>query len=285
MTILIGVGKKLSLKRPKAGRVVLLFQPAEETGQGSELVINDPAFEKIRPDLCFAIHNLPGFELGKIVVGKGPFACASRGICVKLEGVSAHAGQPEKGNSPSEAMCQLINIWKKVPENIGIKDNLPIATVVGARLGAKAFGTAPADADIWVTLRAQTNEMMDRLIEFSQNQISEISVRSGLKYKISFEDIFPATINSAEATKIVLKAVKGSPVKVIREPFRWSEDFSRFINEATGALIGLGAGKDCKNLHNPEYDFPDALIEIGIDIYWDILKELELFEGRVDAYE
>ncbi|MGM0599970.1 MAG: amidohydrolase [Candidatus Rifleibacteriota bacterium] len=275
MAILTGVGKKLSLKRPREGRVVLLFQPAEETGQGSELVINDPAFTKIRPDFCFAIHNLPGFELGKIVIGRGSFACASMGICVKLKGVSAHAGQPERGHSPAKAMCQLIDAWAGVPEILGLTGSLPLATVVGARLGAKAFGTAPANAEIWVTLRAKTDEMMMRLIEFSEKLVSETSTRFNLKSEIGFEDIFPATLNSTEAVDLVLKAVKGKPVKIINEPFRWSEDFSRFINEAPGALIGLGAGKDCKNLHNPEYDFPDDLIEAGVNLFIDIIRQVE----------
>ena len=279
MAIMVGLGKKLSLDRPKSGRVILLFQPAEETGQGAELVIKDSAFKKLNPDYCFAIHNLPGFELGRIVIGKGPFTCASRGMCIELKGVSAHAGQPEKGNSPAKAMCQLINTWANVPEILGLKGSLPIATVVGAKLGAKAFGTAPADAVIWVTLRAETNDMMNRLIEFSKNQIKEVSACFDLKFEISFEDIFPATINSTEAINIVLNACKSKPVEILNAPFRWSEDFSRFFNDKPGALIGMGAGKNCKNLHNPEYDFPDDLIEAGIDIYWNILNELNIFAG------
>ncbi|MBE9080318.1 amidohydrolase [Romeria aff. gracilis LEGE 07310] len=144
MAILAAVGIQLAAQRPLRGRVVLLYQPAEETGQGAAAVIADEKFSQIRPDYVFALHNLPGQPLGQVVVRSGTFSCASRGVTITLLGKTAHAAQPETGISPAAAMCQLIDELSQLPTRLGFGDELAFATVVGARLGEKAFGTSPA---------------------------------------------------------------------------------------------------------------------------------------------
>lgn len=79
-SILAGFALVLNKKRPEKGEVILLFQPAEETGKGALQVINDPQFESIKPDMAFALHNLPGFERHTIVLREQTFAAASVGI-------------------------------------------------------------------------------------------------------------------------------------------------------------------------------------------------------------
>jgi amidohydrolase len=79
MAIMCGLAVQLAANRPVRGRVVLLFQPAEETGAGAADVIADPRFERIRPDYAFALHNLPGLPLGSVGVRSGPFTFASEG--------------------------------------------------------------------------------------------------------------------------------------------------------------------------------------------------------------
>jgi amidohydrolase len=79
MAIISGLGMHLSKNPPSKGKVVLLFQPAEETGVGAEAVIKDPKFKSIKPDYAFALHNLPTFDSKQIILKKGAFAAASVG--------------------------------------------------------------------------------------------------------------------------------------------------------------------------------------------------------------
>ena len=62
-------------------------------------------------------------------------------------------------------------------------------------------------------------------------------------------------------------------MQVVDAPFRWSEDFGRFTAVAEGALFGLGAGEKTIDLHDPDYDFPDELIESGSAIFQRIVRE------------
>src|SRR5690606_35641080 len=101
MAIIAGHAGAMAARRPVRGRVIVLFQPAEETGAGAAAVIADPAFKAIEPDFAFALHNLPGVPLGAAGIRAGAFNFASEGLSIRLEGKTAHASQPEAGLSPA----------------------------------------------------------------------------------------------------------------------------------------------------------------------------------------
>ncbi|MGB0969195.1 MAG: amidohydrolase, partial [Halocynthiibacter sp.] len=107
MCMVLGLGMALAM-RPARGRVILLFQPAEETGFGAQAVIDDPRWPEIKPNYAFAYHNVPGHALGEIGLRSGPANCASRGMQINLEGKSSHAAAPEDGISPAPAIAQMI---------------------------------------------------------------------------------------------------------------------------------------------------------------------------------
>ena len=120
LAILCGLGARMAVEPPLRGRVVLMFQPAEETGAGAAAVIADPAFAAIVPDYAFALHNLPGFPLGHVGVRAGAFNFASEGLAIRLTGKTAHASQPEAGRSPAATMCALVTALPELPEKLGI---------------------------------------------------------------------------------------------------------------------------------------------------------------------
>jgi metal-dependent amidase/aminoacylase/carboxypeptidase family protein len=246
---------------------VLLFQPAEESGAGAIAVVNDPRFARIRPDRVFGLHNLPGHPAGQIVVRDGTFACASRGMIVRLKGATAHAAQPETGLSPAAAMCEIIDLLGRLPEVLRCRDELAFATVVGAKLGDNSFGVAPGAAEIYATLRAETDSGMERLVTHCEKMLRDIAAMHKLGVSIAYEEIFAATMNSAAAVDTIRSACKGLDVHEIEEPFRWSEDFGCLSRVADGAFFGLGAGQDMPQLHNDDYDFPDELVDPGADVF------------------
>ena len=114
-SIIAGLAQRLSEKRPEKGEVVLLFQPAEETGQGAKRIIADPLFEQIKPDVAFALHNIPGYPKNKVLLRKGCFAAGSLGLKLMFDGVTAHASQPETGHSPQHILSALIDISARKP--------------------------------------------------------------------------------------------------------------------------------------------------------------------------
>ena len=279
MAILAAVASHLAQHRPRHGRVVLLFQPAEETGEGAAAVVADPRFASLRPDWCFALHNVPGYPLGQLLLREGAFSCASRGMSIELIGKTAHAAQPETGLSPAPALCRLIAALSSLPAGLAAEGEICFATVVGAKLGEQAFGTAPGQASLWVTLRSERNESMQRLVAHAEALVASIAGESGLRHAIAYQDVFPATCNAAEAIAQLRCAAAGRSAQWLDQPFRWSEDFGHFTELARGAMFGIGAGENSPELHHPDYDFPDALIAQAAEVFIDLVRECLKF-GR-----
>jgi len=276
MTMVAGLAHYLSKNRPKKGRVILLFQPAEETGQGANEIIKDERFDEFRPDFAFAIHNLPGVPLHTVVLSNSNFAAASSGMKISLSGKSSHAAEPELGISPGIAMAQILFLSKELSTKKGAFKDFVLVTPVHAKLGNLAYGTSPGEGVIHLTLRSYRNEDMTLLTELLTNKVEEIAKNENLQSVISFEEVFPATVNDKNCTQLVSDSCKKLNINVnyLEHPFRWSEDFGHFTSRFQGALFGLGSGIKQPALHNPDYDFPDELIPTGINLYRNIYTQI-----------
>ncbi|WP_291785010.1 amidohydrolase [Cecembia sp.] len=273
MAIISGLGLELSQNRPLKGKVVLLFQPAEETGEGANAVIKDPKFKEIKPDFAFALHNLPTYQFKQIIIKKGPFAAASSGMIIRFKGRNSHSAHPEAGKSPAEAMAKTIVALEKLPDAM---KKFTLITVIHAQLGEIAFGTTPGEATVRATLRAYENETRDLLVAYAEKLCTRIAKEYGLQVTFEYTEVFAATHNDPDAWELGNQAAKnlGLKTKHIRIPFRWSEDFGLFSSYTKTLLFGLGSGKKQPQLHEPNFDFPDELIPTGVDMFKEIIQQV-----------
>ncbi len=276
MAIMCGVARELAGGMNYAGEVLLLFQPAEETGQGAQRVLEDPAFEKLEPDFVFALHNLPGFKKHRVVTRAGTFAAASIGLNVQLQGETSHAAHPEEGRSPALAVAQLINAYSSLPQFYTSLDHAAKVTIIHARLGEEAYGTSPGFAEIMATLRTYDDETLLKLKERAVELAEEVAGTYGLDVETEWVEGFAATRNDEEAVSLLEKAAQQQGIETIRkdEPFGWSEDFGHFTKAYRGALFGLGSGEDQPALHAGNYDFPDDIIPTGVRIFTGIIEQV-----------
>src|SRR6056297_3626460 len=276
MTVMMGLARLLSRHRPARGHVVLLFQPAEETGAGAAAVLADPDFETITPEYAFSLHNMPGLPMGHVGLIPGPVNCASRGMAVTLTGKSAHASEPENGTSPMAALSNLMPRLTALSHGTPQEAEFTLATVTHAQMGAPAFGIAPGEATLYVTLRTLTDDRMAALCEAAETLVEEAANAHRLAFALSYHDIFAHCENHPDATQILRRALDTLSISHDDRglPMRASEDFGRFGHSAKSAMLFLGAGTDHAALHNPDYDFPDALIPIGVQIFHHVARDL-----------
>ena len=271
-TILCGLAMRYGKKRPEKGNVILLFQPAEETGEGALAVINDPLFKEIKIDMAFALHNLPGYAKHQIILKKGCFASASLGLKLIFDGATSHASQPEKGNNPQRVITTLLDAFQKKYENLKKDKYHTTLTVTHVTIGEETFGVAPGHAEIWLTLRSQDDSALKQLTDSTIALSEYVAKEFKLKFSHSIHEAFAATMNSSRETEVVEQAAKELKLSVnyIKEPFPWSEDFGRFGSIYPICLFGLGSGFEHEPLHSPIYDFEDEIIDTGVDIFYQL---------------
>lgn len=276
MTILIGLARKISQSKLLQGSVILLFQPAEETGEGAQQVLNDPKLNELKPDYVIALHNLPGFPIGQVILKKGVFASTSCGMEIVLKGKTSHAAEPEAGISPALAVAQLIQQLSAIPQFHTSLHQAAQVTVVHAQVGKRAFGTSPGDGSVAVTVRAYQDEVMKLIKKQIESCARSVADMFGLEIMINLIEPFPATVNDDEVVDVIEKSAHDLNMltDVVKFPFAWSEDFGHFTAKYKGAMFGFGSGVNHPALHHPDYDFPDQLIEPGIALFEKIIEKL-----------
>ncbi len=276
MTMLLALGRLVARNPVASGRIVLMFQPAEEDGSGARAVVADPAFAKLAPDWAFAIHNEPGRAFGHVSTRAGLINCASQGLAIQLTGKTAHAAEPEAGRSPALAMAALIPALGQLGTGGALDESFRLVTITHAVLGEPTFGIAPALATIYATIRAADDSAMDEMVQSARRLATNAADQSGLAVSFADHDVFAASINDATAAKVAQDAMTTIGVSHSEAglPMRASEDFGVFGWGAKAAMLCLGPGEDYAALHNPDYDFPDDLIPIGAAIFERIARDL-----------
>lgn len=276
MAILCGVAQQLSINKNFKGTIYLLFQPAEENGEGAAKVLNDPLFKHVKPDRVFALHNLPGFPLGQVVVKNQTFSCAVNSMIITLTGKTAHAGEPEKGINPAVAISEIVSTFNaKIQPDIS-QGSFCLITPIYISMGKKAYGVSAGYGEIHFTVRSNSNANMDQIEEKLSLLVENISQKHQLHPTVKWTQPFRANENNAEAVSIIRKAAEINGFKLFEKEtaFSWGEDFGLFTQHFSGAMFGLGSGENVPALHNPDYDFPDELIPIGVQMFHQILKEI-----------
>ena len=134
---------------------------------------------------------------------------------------------------------------------------MTLCTVIGAELGEKAFGAACAQAEIWLTLRAELNTDLDALRTAVLGCAKALAQEEELTFFYEEQDVFPATENDEACAKKGLALCHGSTLEV---PMRWSEDFGHYLLRCPGAFFGIGAGEQHAPLHTADYEYPDSLL-------------------------
>lgn len=269
MAVVAGLAPLLHETNYTKGRVILLFQPAEETGEGATAMLKDPVFSILNPDYVFALHNLPGFEKGCVIYREGIFTAAVQSMIIYLDGVATHAAEPEKGNNPSGAVSAILHISDILSNNTPDRDDFTLVTPVYVILGQKAYGMSAGTAEVHFTLRAWTSQNLKRLSDHLINQLDQICNKNQLHYRYELVQQFASSENDPECTALIKKAAQQLqlPLVYLSTPFKWGEDFGLFTQNYNGAIFGLGAGLKALPLHHKDYDFPDDLIDNGVSVF------------------
>jgi amidohydrolase len=258
------------------GKVILLFQPSEENGRGAFAVLNDEKFKKLQPDFVFALHNLPREPLHTILIVKNVFSATVQSVIIHLQGRQSHASEPEKGINPAAAIAEVIQSFSLIENNNGDDKDFTLITPIHIQLGEKSYGISAGTGELHYTLRTWTEDVMNDVTKRITGLIETVCKKNNIQFSVEWLEYFPASVNDAYCNEVIKKAAEYNNyvVKEMPNPLRFGEDFGWFSQRYKTAMFGIGSGVNSPPLHSVDYDFPDEIIETGINMFTGILHQL-----------
>jgi len=275
--MLLGAARYLAETRNFDGTAVVIFQPAEEGGNGAEAMCKDGLMERFGIDEVYAIHNSPGLEAGKFAIRPGPILASVDEFTITLQGKGGHAAKPNETVDTTVMMCHLITALQTVVSRNVDPVLQSVLSITSAETSSKTFNVIPDRAEVRGTIRTHASAVREQIPQRLRVILDGITRTFGGRGEIDFHLGVPVTINDAAATehaRDAAQAVAGGCEEVALA--MGGEDFSFMLQERPGAMIRLGNGPSA-GLHHPEYDFNDEIIPAGISWF------AELVERRMPA--
>jgi len=269
-TVLLGAARYLAERRNFDGRVVMIFQPAEEGLGGSKAMLDDGLFERFPCDAIYALHNWPGLPPGVIGVNPGPMMAAADQFEIHIEGRGGHGAHAYQTNDPVVIAAQLITALQTIVSRNVPAPESAVVTVAAVNAGnLQAMNVIPKDAHMVGTVRTFSPVVQEQVIQRMQEVVDGIAAAFKAKITLKYDRLFPATINTPEHAALVADVATelfGADMVVPNlVPSMGSEDFSIMLQHRPGAYFRLGQGgaeSGCV-LHNSAFDFNDAVIPAG----------------------
>ncbi|MFV0515627.1 MAG: M20 aminoacylase family protein [Jhaorihella sp.] len=268
-TMLLGAARYLAETRNFAGRVALIFQPAEEAGGGAGIMVEEGIMERFDIAEVYALHNVPGFDPGAFYTAPGPIMAAVDEFHVHVQGVGGHGAMPHETRDPVMAAVGIAQaIQTIVSRNHHALDDL-VVSVTQIHAGS-ADNVIPDTAYLNGTVRtfdpAVQAMVRARMQAIVAGQAASFDVTARLDYEVGY----PATVNDpgrAAFAAGVAREVAGDN-RVIADAGRemGAEDFAYMLAARPGAYLFLGQGEG-PGLHHPQYDFNDEIAPVGASFF------------------
>jgi amidohydrolase len=268
-TMLLGAARYLAETRKFSGRVALIFQPAEESGGGAGVMVDEGVMDKFDIAQVYGIHNAPGFDDGCFYTNPGALMAAVDTFHVHIQGVGGHGAMPHETRDPVIAACGIAQaIQTIVSRNHYALDDL-VVSVTQIHTGT-VDNVIPDTAYINGTVRTFDPKVQAMVMDRMQAIVAGQAASYGVEAKLDYEVGYPATINDIDKTAFaadVAREIAGAH-RVDAEAGRemGAEDFSYMLQARPGAYMFLGQGEGA-GLHHPKYDFNDDVAPVGASFF------------------
>jgi hippurate hydrolase len=276
-TMLLGAAQHLARTRQFRGTVQFIFQPAEEGLGGGDRMVKEGLFDQFPVDSVYGLHNWPGMPLGTIGVRPGPMMASADLIDIEVRGKGGHGALPHLAVDPIVVAAHIVTALQTLVSRS--TDPLQSAVVsITAIEGGQAHNVIPERVQMRGTVRTFSPTVRDMLESGIQRVAGGVAAGLGAEAVVRYRRLFPVLQNAVREVGIAVRAatavVGAGNVFDAIEPIMGSEDFAFMLEAKPGAYVFLGQDGtpgSCM-VHNPRYDFNDALLPIGAS-YWVSLVE------------
>ncbi len=245
MAMVLDLARRLSREGLPKNNILLVFQPAEESGGGARDLCRTGVFRAFRVGAILGLHLWPGLPKGQIFSRPGPMMAAAREVCVQFFGPGGHIAQA--GPDALQAAAAFYRrAYLRKPDRFLAFGVLRAGTACNARAGY---------ANLRGTLRACREGDLARL----EKRLQKAVPRSECRAKIDLSPAYAPVINHRGVLKT---AAAMEPIRLLSRPLLTAEDFGFYQKLLPGAffLLGTGAGT---SLHSPRFSFDETILPQG----------------------
>ena len=276
-TMLLGAAQYLAETRRFDGTVVAIFQSAEENEGGGRVMVQEGLFERFPVQAVYGLHNWPGLAAGRFAVREGPMMAGCDQFEIEVRGRGCHAAMAQEGIDPIVVGSALVQALQTITSRTIAAADAAVVSVTQFH-GGEAWNVIPASVVLRGSLRYFRNEVRDTIHQRLQSLCAGVAAAHGAQAELRLIPGYPPTVNSAAeaatAAGAMAAVVGADRVDTHLPPTMGAEDFAYMLQARPGAYgwIGNGPGTGGCLLHNPRYDFNDAVLAIGAS-YWATLVE------------
>jgi amidohydrolase len=268
--MLLGAARYLAETRNFDGTAYLIFQPAEESGGGGQVMVQEGLFKRFPANEIYALHNWPVIAPGIIAVRPGPMMAATDEIQITVRGKGGHAAVPQLAVDPVVAAAHIITALQTIASrNADPLDAVVVSICSMATSQIGAFNVIPETVQLIGTVRSFKPETRDLAEQKVRSIAAKIAEALGATAEVKYSRGYPATVNSAReaafAARVGEQVFGKGKVMTDADPTMGGEDFSYMLQAVPGAYVwlGQGGGPGSCFLHNPNFDFNDEVIPLG----------------------
>jgi hippurate hydrolase len=278
--MLLGAAKHLAATRNFDGIVHFIFQPAEENEGGARVMLEEGLFRRCPVSAVYGMHNVPGMPVGTFAAKAGPMMAAFDVFEITVRGKGSHAALPHQGIDPIVVASHVVTALQSIASrNVDPLDAV-VVSVTQIHAG-EAWNIVPDSAVLRGTCRTFTPALHASMESRLAKVAGGVCAAFGATMEMRYEKRYPPTVNTETETAAAVRAaealVGADHVNKRPVPMMGSEDFAFMLQAKPGCYIWIGNGDGEGNcmLHNPRYDFNDAILPLGAS-YWVRLVEQEL---------
>ncbi|MGH7611999.1 MAG: M20 metallopeptidase family protein [Candidatus Dormibacteria bacterium] len=272
--VAIALGAAELLQRRRAGirgRVRIVFQPAEETANGAERLIEAGVMDHPQADAALGLHLWGGARVGLVGVRDDAIFASADEFELELRGRGGHAALPHQALDPVPIAALVVLALQTLVSRETDPAQTAVVTVGMVRAG-QAFNVIPELVTLRGTVRSFTEEARQRLLRRVEELARAICQGYGAELEMRLGAACPPVICDPRISALVRRAVAGTPgaEATLPQPLTVGDDMALFLRRVPGCYFLLGAGAAEEGFsaphHHPDFDIDERCLPVGAEV-------------------
>ncbi len=259
-------------KEALAGNIKLVFQPAEEGGEGGRVMVEEGVLRNPKVEAAFGLHVWSALPVGKVGVTPGAIMAAVDKLEIKIKGKGGHGAVPQVTIDSIVVAAAVINSLQSiVSRNTDPLDS--VVVTIGKITGGSSFNIISEETTLVGTVRTMNPKTWAKMPGLIERTVKGVTQAYGATYELHYKRSAPVTINDKKMTEFVgeiAASIVGEKNVIRDERTLGGEDFSFMLREVPGCFFFVGSKNEKKGLvryhHNPTFDIDEECLPIGVEI-------------------